>query len=147
MKITQFIASIAGIGYIRGGGTIAATVTALLWYLMMPDLLWVQLLGVGCIFATGIVVSNYVENLWGKDSNKIVIDEVLGMMISLVAVPNTMLHLLIAFIAFRFFDILKPLGVKKAEQLPAGWGVMGDDFIAGIYANILIHLISYFIIR
>ena len=51
----------------------------------------------------------------------------------------------LAFILFRFFDIAKPLGIRKLEQLPGGIGVMADDVLAGIYSNLILHLIILFI--
>ncbi len=89
---------------------------------------------------TGIVVSNQLEKQWGKDPSKIVIDEIVGMWISLFMVPFTWQYVLAGFILFRFFDIFKPLYINKFENLQGGWGVMMDDVIAGIYANILLQI-------
>jgi phosphatidylglycerophosphatase A len=88
--------------------------------------------------------ANQVEVSWGKDSSKIVIDEVAGMMISLLFIPSTAINILVALILFRFFDILKPLMIRKLEKWPKGWGVMGDDVLAGIYSNIVLQLLMYF---
>ena len=73
--------------------------------------------------------------------NKIVIDEVFGMTISLLFLPINFITIVIAFVLFRFFDILKPLGIRKAEKLKNGWGVMVDDLVAGIYSNIIIQIL------
>jgi phosphatidylglycerophosphatase A len=81
-----------------------------------------------------------VEVIWGKDSSKVVIDEVAGMAITLLLVPQNITYVLIGLIAFRFFDIVKPLGVRRLEQLPKGWGVMADDLLAGFYALAFVHL-------
>jgi phosphatidylglycerophosphatase A len=69
-----------------------------------------------------------------------VIDEVAGMCISLLWIPATPLNIFIGLVLFRFFDILKPLFIRKLEALPGGWGVMFDDVLAGIYANIILQI-------
>lgn len=140
MKLYQFIASCAGIGHIKGGGSIAAALTAFVCYLLPENnLLWALLTVV--VFFIGVLVSNKAHTEWGKDSSKVVIDEVLGMMISLLFLPKTLGVTVGCFTLFRFFDILKPLGIRKSEKLPKGWGVMADDLFAGIYANLTILLI------
>ena len=70
-----------------------------------------------------------------------VIDEVVGVWISLFWLPLTWQHLLIGFCLFRLFDIWKPLGIRQLEKIPNGWGVMLDDVAAGIYANICLQII------
>jgi len=82
-----------------------------------------------------------VEEIWGKDHNRVVIDEVAGMCITLLLIPLKWQYTLIGLILFRFFDILKPFGIRKLEELPGGWGVMADDVLAGIYANVLLQLV------
>jgi phosphatidylglycerophosphatase A len=96
------------------------------------------------VIALGIWSSNKVEPIWGKDHNRVVIDEVAGMFISLLFVPVTMSYILTAFILFRFFDIVKPLFIRRLESLPGGWGVMADDILAGAYTNIIIQAVVWF---
>lgn len=106
------------------------------------------LLFIGLIVITiilGIIATDKLEKEWGKDPSKVVIDEVIGMWITMMFVPFTWLNVLIGFILFRFFDIAKPLGIRKLEELGGGLGVMADDMLAGIYANIVLQIIIYFI--
>ena len=142
--MNKFIASWAGIGYIKGGGTIAAAVTCGLIYLLWPTQLvqnaWLFLLLTLVITLIGVYVGNQVEPDWGKDSYRVVIDEVSGMMVSLLFLPQNMYVLVAGFILFRFFDMVKPLYIRKMEALPAGTGVMMDDVLAGVYANILLQI-------
>lgn len=150
MNINKYIASFSGIGYIgKGGGTIAALVAMLVWYwgfnLMFENLaVYLLICFLTCII--GIYVSYKVEFIWGHDSNRIVIDEVFGMLISLLFVPQQLWMGFAAFVLFRIFDIRKPLYIKKMEQFKGGLGVMADDFLAGIYTlicmQILIRVIS-----
>jgi len=93
----------------------------------------------------GIYATNKLEQEWGKDPSKVVIDELVGVWIAMVFVPFSWLNLLLAFGLFRFFDIAKPLGVRKMEQFKGGVGVMADDVLAGIYANLALQLILLFI--
>lgn len=92
----------------------------------------------------GIMSADRVEEIWGKDHNRVVIDEVAGMCITLLFVPLKWQYTLIGLVLFRFFDILKPFGIRKLEELPGGWGVMADDVLAGIYANIILQLVMVF---
>ncbi|HEY4196049.1 MAG TPA: phosphatidylglycerophosphatase A [Mucilaginibacter sp.] len=136
-----------GIGYIgKGAGTVAAVACSVCWYLAyrngyqpIPSLIITIL-----ITLLGIWSSNVVSNIWGKDPARVVIDEVAGMCISLLFVPVTIKYVIAALILFRFFDIAKPLFIRKLEKLPGGWGIMLDDVLAGIYANILLQIVLWF---
>jgi phosphatidylglycerophosphatase A len=70
------------------------------------------------------------------DPSIIVIDEIVGMWIALLFLPKTVPVMIIAFFAFRFFDIVKPQPARSLERIPNGWGIMLDDVVAGVYANI-----------
>jgi phosphatidylglycerophosphatase A len=92
------------------------------------------------IIIIGIWSSNEVELLWGHDSARVVIDEIAGMAIAMIALPLNWKYFVTAFVLFRFFDIVKPLYIRKMELFPGGWGVMMDDVLAGIYALLLVQL-------
>ena len=143
MLFHKLSATVFGIGYIgKGAGTVAAIFCSICWYMAWagnyPGL--IALIITGIITALGIWSGNKVEPLWGKDHGRVVIDEVAGMCISLLFIPVTIPYVLTALLLFRFFDIVKPLYIKKMELLPGGLGVMMDDVLAGIYANILLQL-------
>ncbi|MFM2360849.1 MAG: hypothetical protein RLY16_2842 [Bacteroidota bacterium] len=141
------VASVFGIGYIRkGGGTVAAVFFCILWYLLPSGYSssnW-QWLVLSAITILGIVSGNEVEPKWGKDSYRVVIDEVAGMALTLLYAPKQLPVLVVGCIAFRFFDIAKPLGVRKMEKFPGGWGVMADDLLAGFYGLVVTQLFIYF---
>jgi phosphatidylglycerophosphatase A len=145
--MNKAIASIFGIGFIKGGGTLAAIVTCAFIYL-----LWQQpwfnspvylLLITIVIIALGIYTGNRVEADWGKDSYRVVIDEVAGMLVTMLFVPVNLYFLLAGLVLFRFFDIVKPLYIRRMEALPAGTGVIMDDVLAGVYANIVLQVIVF----
>ena len=82
---------------------------------------------------------------WGHDPGKIVIDEVVGVWITLFFVPFSWVNVLLAFVIFRFFDILKPLGIKTIDKkMHTSFSVMLDDILAGVYSAIVLQLIIYF---
>ena len=139
---TKIAASVFGVGYIaKGGGTVAAILYCIIWFLLPASFsqsYW-QLIVTVLIVAIGIWSANVVDGFWGKDSSKVVIDEVAGMAIGLLYVPHQLLYVIVSLMAFRFFDIVKPLGVKRMETYPRGWGVMADDILAGVYALITIN--------
>jgi phosphatidylglycerophosphatase A len=142
--VFKAIASVLGIGYLKGGGTIAAAACCLALYLapnqtLTTDPTLAGLLTVGML-GLGTWVAHRVEPAWGKDSYRVVIDEVAGVWVGLLGVPLTGPRLLVGLLLFRFFDIVKPLGIRSMEKLPGGYGVMLDDVLAGVYTLILMHL-------
>ncbi len=98
------------------------------------------------VFILGVPVSHHAEKQLGKDSGHIVIDEFSGYLISVLFIPRSLGYLFAAFILFRIFDILKPPPIRKIEEsVPGGAGIMADDVLAGIYANICLQLWRYFL--
>lgn len=145
MQLHKIIASVAGIGYVKGGGTLAAMAYCIVWFLLPAGFgngYW-QVITTAAITAVGVWSSNRVDGIWGKDSSKVVIDEVAGMAITLLFVEHNIIFLLIGLCLFRAFDILKPLCVKKMEKLPLGYGVMADDVLAGVYSLVVLQVIMY----
>jgi phosphatidylglycerophosphatase A len=146
-QFNKIIASIFGIGFLKGGGTYAAIVTCggiwLLWQCPALQNPFYLLAITIVITLWGVYVSNKVEPDWGEDSSRVVIDEVAGMLISVLFLPQNLYILLGGLVLFRFFDIVKPLGIRKMEALPSGTGVMMDDVLAGVYSNAVLW-IGYF---
>jgi phosphatidylglycerophosphatase A len=145
MWFHKLFATTLGIGYIgKGGGTVAAVTCCICWYLAWvghyPPAILSVLITV-CIVFVGVWSSNMVVPLWGKDPARVVIDEVAGMCIGMLFLPVNVKYVLCALILFRFFDIKKPLLIKKMELLPGGWGIMLDDVLAGVYTNLLLQAV------
>lgn len=156
VAIHKLIATGLGIGYIRsGGGTVASLLCCGAWYLAWPGLdgsglaqpgpiqaddyaLVAPLLITVVITTIGIWSATVVEQQWGKDSYRVVIDEIAGMCLSLLFIPIHLKSLLAGLLLFRLFDILKPFGIRRLEKLSGGWGVMLDDLLAGLYTNLLL---------
>jgi phosphatidylglycerophosphatase A len=146
IKTHKLISSCFGIGYLKGGGTFAALACCTCWYFLSKynhsNNIW---LSVSTIIITGIGIwaAGKVDAEWGKDSSRVVIDEVAGMCVGLLFLPAQLKYIVASFILFRFFDITKPLFIRCLEKLPLGWGVMADDLLAGIYTNLIMQIIVF----
>ena len=141
----RLVSTCLGIGYIRkGGGTVAAAVCCIAWYFAWKgesEHFWAPIVVILVVLVVGIWSAGKVEAGWGEDSYRVVIDEVAGMCITLLFVPVRWPYVVTGLVLFRFFDIVKPLYIRKMELLDGGWGVMMDDVLAGVYANVILQLI------
>lgn len=142
IRLSKIIATVFGIGFLpKGGGTAASAVYCLVWTIFPHRFFSLELLLILFVVTIGIWSASKVEAVWGVDSSKVVIDEVAGMMIALLFVPIKIRYVITALVLFRFFDILKPLGIKRMEKFPSGWGVMADDVLSGIYALVIMQTV------
>lgn len=92
---------------------------------------------------TGAFAAKKLEHLWGEDPKQCVIDEFVGVWVAILGHTLSWQNLLAAFVLFRIFDIWKPLGIRRFEAIPNGWGVMLDDVAAGIVANAVLWAAIY----
>jgi phosphatidylglycerophosphatase A len=94
-------------------------------------------------FFLSVWISENAEIFFGKkDDQRIVIDEMMGFLITMLWVPKTIRFIIIGFLLFRFFDILKPFPIRRLERrLKGGFGVVLDDVMAGVYGNIILHFL------
>jgi phosphatidylglycerophosphatase A len=106
------------------------------WWFQPTDLTLLGLAAIVTIVGTW-AAGREEKRMGAKDPRAIVIDEVAGMLISCVACPRSLVWVLGLFLAFRVFDVVKPLGVNKLQELPGGLGIMADDVLAGIYVSLL----------
>lgn len=137
-QLARWIATAGGLGYAPiAPGTVASLPVALLvWWFHPGDR---ALLGLTVVVSVvGIWASGREEARVGtKDPGSIVIDEVAGMLIACYGSPRTLPWVLGLCFAFRVFDVLKPLGIKRLQDLPGGFGVVVDDLLAGVYVSLL----------
>jgi len=104
---------------------------------ILIQFLWVLLLGALGIWVSGVTCQYFKK----QDCQYIVIDEIVGLMITMIGIPITGYELVIGFLLFRFFDVVKPVPVNWVDRkLKNGLGVMLDDVVAGIYGNLIMHL-------
>jgi phosphatidylglycerophosphatase A len=136
------LASCLWIGYapIAPATVCSFAVTIVLWLsgaLESPNYIWI----IPAIVVVGVVTATRAERAYGHDGRQIVIDEVAGQMIAFVAMPPSATVFIGGFFLFRFFDILKPFPVGRSQSLPGGLGVVADDVLAGIYANLILRVL------
>lgn len=126
-------------------GTFGSIFAFILWYLIKPEISDpLFLLITGGLFFLGIAVSDVLIEKWNeKDPKQIVIDEWVGMWISLYLVPHDVKWGLFSFIIFRIFDIFKPGPVQTMDNMDGSIGVMLDDVVAGIFACLITQSIMY----
>jgi phosphatidylglycerophosphatase A len=94
------------------------------------------------VFILGVAASDRVEKLFGRsDPSEVTVDEFVGMLIAYLGHSMTWSSVTIIFIIYRLFDIFKPFPARQCERLPGGLGIMTDDLVAGIYANLAFWLI------
>ena len=106
---------------------------ALLIWLLLPVIFSVQLSVIIILFVLGVYSSSRMAKyLDDHDPSEVVIDEVVGMGISLFMLPHNFWLYLLSFILFRVFDILKPSFIYRIQNLSGGWGIMLDDVLAGL---------------
>ena len=147
----RLVATFFGAGRLRPGpGTWGSLGTALLWWLIashiapaarLPLILVLIVLAV----AIGIPAATLEARGCGrKDPSHVVIDEVAGQLVTLIACPIVWRALVAGFILFRGFDILKPPPIRSLEKLPEGTGIVVDDLGAGVYGLIVLQLLLHF---
>ena len=145
------VATFFGLGRLRPGpGTWTSAATVLLWavlahFLPTPLRIPVAMSLALLVILIGIPAATRVARGSGiKDPQFVVVDEVAGQLVALVAVPLAWKSFLAAFILFRIFDIVKPPPVRQLEAIPEGAGIVLDDLAAGLYALGAMHLFLHF---
>ena len=138
--LARAVATFVFIGHLPvAPGTWAGAATLLLWFWISP--------GTGefaaaltVILVIGTWASHRVESVYGHDSRHVVIDEVAGSLIAVAGLAVTPGIGIAAFVLFRVFDIVKPPPIYQIQAMPGGWGVMLDDVLAGVAANLVLRL-------
>ena len=149
MSKPPFLPMLIGTGFGSGfspvaSGTAGALLAFGVWYalsFLVPAsvLLWLTVVLALVFTVAGVWAANRLEQAWGEDPSRVVVDEMVGCWITLLAAPAGHLwYGLAAFGLFRLFDIWKPLGIRRMENLPGGIGVMMDDVLSGVYGFIVL---------
>jgi len=151
--LAKLIATGLGSGYTPvAPGTAGAALAVIITYFIATITSWTELnwilIVLSILFTVlGIWSANVLQDEWGHDPGRIVVDEMVGIWISMIFIPFSILNLLLAFGLFRLYDIWKPWIVKKAENLDGGLGVMADDIVAGVFANVTLQFILIMIAK
>ncbi len=136
-------------GYLpKAPGTWGSLVGLLLFLMLQFLSLKIYLAVVAGLFVIGTFAAGEAEKILdNRDPGIVVIDEIVGMLITMIAVPATPLAMALGFILFRLFDILKPFPIRLVDQrFHGGLGIMLDDVMAGIYSLIILQIIIRFIL-
>jgi phosphatidylglycerophosphatase A len=130
-----------GVGYIRfAPGTFGSLLGLALWA-VVPEGAVAHALAIAVVFVAGAWSAAIAERrLNATDPGPVVIDEVLGMLVTLFMVPVGWSGALLGFLFFRVFDVAKPYPANRLERLHGGVGVMADDAMAAIYANVALRI-------
>jgi len=135
-----------GVGYTPIAPGTAGTLVAIPIFLVLSSISFpLYELTILTFFFFASWISGEAERCWGrKDHPRIVIDEIMGFLITMWWVPKTTPFIILGFFLFRFFDIVKPPPIRLLERVKGGYGVVLDDVLAGVYSNIILQIISYF---
>jgi phosphatidylglycerophosphatase A len=141
LMLSKIIATVFFIGYCPfAPGTVAsAFAMALLWIFKPHDTIMLSMLLSSFILGT-ISSEKVAKHLGIKDPSCIVIDEFAGYLTAVMFLPLNLNVLIAGFVLFRFFDIIKPPPIRQAERIDGGFGIMIDDFLAGLLSNLLIRI-------
>ena len=143
MTVWRFVATFFYLGKLPFAPGSCGSLGALLLWFFLPLTFSVHLSFLIILFVLGVYSSNkMVKYLDDDDPSEVVIDEVVGMGISLFMLPHSFGLYLLAFILFRIFDIYKPLFIYRIQNLSGGWGIMLDDVLAGLFTFALVNGIA-----
>jgi len=143
-KFFLFLATGFGVGYSPvAPGTLGTLIAIPVYYFLSnisSPIYEITLVG---FFFLSVWISENAEIFFGKkDDQRIVIDEIMGFLVTMLWVPKTAILIVIGFFVFRFFDILKPFPIRRLEKkFKGGYGVVLDDVMAGVYSNIVLQVI------
>lgn len=139
-NIIKLTATGMGSGYSPFAPGTAGTLVGIPLFLLLSQLAWPWYLATIIVISLpAVYVCGEAEKIFGaKDSQRIVLDEIVGLQFALFLASPTLPHIIAGFALFRIFDIVKVFPARSCEKLPGGAGVMADDIVAGIYANIVL---------
>ena len=138
--LVKIFSSVFFIGYIPLASGTFASAFAVLPYLLIRNF-WTYFPVTIVLFFLGVFASTEAEKIYKEtDPHKVVIDEVVGYLITMAFVPFGIWWMVAGFFLFRLFDIWKPFPVMQSQKLPGGWGIMVDDVLAGVYANVVLQV-------
>jgi phosphatidylglycerophosphatase A len=124
--------------------TFASLVTLAIWWWLPLAPAWLLLLVIVAVTAAGVPLAGKAEQVYGHDGKPIVIDEVAGVLLTVIGLGHGLRVAVAGFLVFRVLDVLKPPPAYQLQSLRGGWGVMADDLMAGLYGNLLLRVIALF---
>ena len=142
VKISKSIATLGPIGYLYAPGTMGTIATLPLAYgLSYLSLSWQAAIIMIVSYVSYFITHEALKNFSTQDPSHIILDEVIGTLVTFFAISYSPINFFIGFVIFRLFDIFKPFGIRYLEKIPGALGVLADDVAAGILANIVLRLL------
>ncbi|HRD06878.1 MAG: phosphatidylglycerophosphatase A [Saprospiraceae bacterium] len=154
LTIARIVATFGGFGYLPLApgtwGSLAAAIVYLVigsFFSTQASFTYIIIFLAALTYFSGVWSVKKVQKEWGSDPSKVVIDEACGIFVTMLPVAFSWTNAAIGFVLFRIFDIWKPLGIRKIDQIKSegGHSVMLDDVAAGIYAAVVLGCINAFL--
>ena len=145
-RLLLFVGSIGPLGHLPASGTITVAIVGIPLFYFMHDLPWLAYALITAVFvAASIAIHEAGDRILGeKDSRKLVWDELAGFMVAVAFIKFSWPIAIAAFLAERAIDIVKVPPANWIEnRVPGGWGVVGDDLVAGLYTNLLVRVLLW----
>ncbi len=145
-RVKLAVATGLGAGYFPFAPGTAGSIPGVVLHLLLYSLggPWLALAGAGVVIVIGLWSAGAAEPHFGrKDPGPVVIDEIAGQMLALAFFAPCLASAAAGFVLFRVLDVIKPWPCRSLERLPGAWGIMTDDLVAGLYANLLLHGVQY----
>ena len=140
--LTKIFASALYSGYSPvASGTVGSLVGLVLYFIPGIESTYILLSACAIVFVLGGFAASKMEIVYGQDPSVVTIDEVLGMWVSVLFLPKSLLLAVLAFFIFRLLDIVKPWPARFFDRKPGGWNIMLDDVVAGMYANLILQVV------
>lgn len=145
-RVSLAVATAFGVGYVPFAPGTFGSLAGLVVYagVRAAGLPALELAAIIVVFLGGAWAATAAETHFGHiDPGPVVIDEVLGMLVTLALIPASVTGVLVGFVLFRVFDVIKPPPCGRLEALHGGWGVMSDDFMAAVYAHVCVRALAW----
>lgn len=139
-RLATFVASVAYLGYSPfAPGTVGTLGALAVYWWLLPANHYVVMGVAAAATAAAVWAGGVAEEVWGKkDPGRVCVDEFAGYFVAVAFLPKTLAYAVFAFVLFRAFDVLKPFPAGRSQRLPRGWGIMADDVVAAVYANLIL---------
>lgn len=149
-RLVIFLASGFGLGYIPGApGTYGSVLGLLLYSVVLPapdsaEYLLRYSQWIAALLLGGVFLADRLSRMnQDPDPRVVVVDEVLGQFLAIFLLPLKWFYLVAGLCLFRFFDVIKPFPIRRLERIRGGYGIVFDDVLAGIYANLVLHFVRF----
>ena len=141
-KVLKSLATLGFVGYLPAPGTMGTIASLpLAYYLSFLSVQWQTVILCITFILSYFIIAGALKEFNKSDPSQIVLDEVVGCLITFYCIQYSYTAFFIGFVLFRLFDIFKPLGIKRFEALPGASGVLLDDCVAGMFAHVILRLL------